>query len=301
MFSGPAEWGGVALMPGLAGDADLHLYEVGAGAKGGFSGSLETSSWGVGESEYVLVLTVTCRTFDAGVVNVNDGTEGYTIQTAGSEPHVLPPSGSLGSFTLDGQKLFGLHEVVLPVGVYHVRLLNTGNEPVDLGLSVHSPDEVVQSKSEALAASWLNGPGEDEELDFTVFEAGTHDFPVWRVSGADLQVAGEYEIEIMSSTTQVPGGVTPTLTRLAQAKPNPFFASATLSFDLAEEEHITLEVYGPNGARVRTLAQGRWGVGRHEVVWAGDGDGGRRMPAGVYFVRLKAGERQMSTKVIKAR
>jgi len=301
LSNGPAAWGGVAVVPGPAGDLDLHLHETGTGAKGGFTASLGISSWGAGESEYVLVdfLATPRRAFDAGVVNVNDGTEEYTIQAESAERQVPSPAGSLGPFALGPQKLFALHEVVLSAGDYHVRLVNTGG--VDLGVSAHEPGQAFQSKSEAVAAAWLNGPGEDEELDVTALDAGTHVFPVWRVSDSGLDVAAPYEIEITSSSLDVPGGGAPTVTHLTRVTPNPFLSSAVLSFDLAEAEEITLDVFGPGGARVRTLAEGLWSAGRHEVVWTGDGDDGRRLPAGVYFVRLEAGSLRTSSKVIKMR
>jgi hypothetical protein len=52
------------------------------------------------------------------------------------------------------------------------------------------------------------------------------------------------------------------------------------------EEAVHLAVYGVRGDVVRTLATGRPGPGTHEIRWDGRDEGGRRVAAGVYFVRL---------------
>ena len=84
------------------------------------------------------------------------------------------------------------------------------------------------------------------------------------------------------------GGQPPQATRLAVAGPAPFRASTTLAFTLASAGEARLEVFDLQGARVRTLASGWHNAGTSEVVWRGEDNAGRRVPSGVYFVRLQA-------------
>jgi flagellar hook assembly protein FlgD len=50
---------------------------------------------------------------------------------------------------------------------------------------------------------------------------------------------------------------------------------------------------------VRQLQHGRLLAGPHAIEWNGRDDGGRRAPAGVYFVRFSSPGRRMESKVVK--
>jgi flagellar hook assembly protein FlgD len=72
--------------------------------------------------------------------------------------------------------------------------------------------------------------------------------------------------------------------------PNPFQSRTTITFDLARSAPVSLVVYDVSGRRVRTLVDGaaELGAGAHTADWNGLDDGGRRVPAGLYFARLEA-------------
>lgn len=71
--------------------------------------------------------------------------------------------------------------------------------------------------------------------------------------------------------------------------PTPFSSEARIAFGLPREAEVRLEVFDVAGQRVRTLASGRHPAGPHRVTWSGDDRRGRRLPTGVYLVRLTAG------------
>jgi flagellar hook assembly protein FlgD len=83
--------------------------------------------------------------------------------------------------------------------------------------------------------------------------------------------------------------------------PNPFRPSTTISFALAQEEHVRLEVYNAQGALVRTVLDGPRPAGRYDVVWNARNDSGNRLGSGVYFVRLTAGTVQEMRKIVMLR
>jgi hypothetical protein len=90
----------------------------------------------------------------------------------------------------------------------------------------------------------------------------------------------------------------PRVFSLHPAAPNPFHKSTTLEFDLPRESHARLVMYDAAGRAVATLADGVLPAGRHHRAWNGSGANGRRLGAGVYFVRLETGERLARRKVI---
>lgn len=67
--------------------------------------------------------------------------------------------------------------------------------------------------------------------------------------------------------------------------PNPGTGPARLEFDLPQATAVDLSVMDVQGHRVAQLASGLHPAGRHTARWAA-GEGVRRIPAGVYFVRL---------------
>ena len=84
--------------------------------------------------------------------------------------------------------------------------------------------------------------------------------------------------------------------------PNPARARTTLSFDLPRAERVTLRILDVAGRSVRTLAAGEPMVaGPHDRAWDGRDDAGAILPAGVYLVRLQAGERVLTRKVALVR
>jgi hypothetical protein len=73
------------------------------------------------------------------------------------------------------------------------------------------------------------------------------------------------------------------------ALPNPSAATVGLSFRLPAAAHARLTVFGADGRRVVTLANGAFPAGTHRIPWDGLAAGGRRVPPGVYFARLDTG------------
>ncbi len=78
--------------------------------------------------------------------------------------------------------------------------------------------------------------------------------------------------------------------RLLAARPNPFNPVTTIGYSLRNEGPTEMAVFNVAGRRVRTLVDGFVPAGDHEVTWDGRDDRGARVPSGVYFYRLRAGD-----------
>ena len=77
---------------------------------------------------------------------------------------------------------------------------------------------------------------------------------------------------------------------LTQNYPNPFNPETTISYDLAAESEVRLEIYNVMGQLVRTLVSDRQAAGRYRISWVGDNSLGHQVASGVYFYRIQAGE-----------
>jgi len=98
----------------------------------------------------------------------------------------------------------------------------------------------------------------------------------------------------------VPDGISDTGSRriLISATPNPFRDRILLAVHLSSPRPVQIRVYDVRGALVGSVADRQLGTGNHQFTWDGTDDRGRKVPQGVYFVRLKSEGRVESEKVV---
>ncbi len=83
----------------------------------------------------------------------------------------------------------------------------------------------------------------------------------------------------------------PKMFALHRNVPNPFNAKTEISFDVPAEAFVTVDVLDVSGHTVKTLAKGTFAAGRHTVVWDGTDEAGLPVGSGVYFCRMRAGDK----------
>lgn len=104
-----------------------------------------------------------------------------------------------------------------------------------------------------------------------------------------------------NSVVAVGDGVPSPGLRMA-ASPNPAYHQVTASFALPRDvRQAGLTVYDANGRHVKTLLDGPLTAGVHQIAWTGTDDFGRPSPAGIFFMRLEAGEQSAVRKVVLMR
>jgi hypothetical protein len=91
-------------------------------------------------------------------------------------------------------------------------------------------------------------------------------------------------------------GQTASVVRLFQNTPNPFNPTTSISYSLATDAFVSLEVFDVSGSRVRRLVDGRSTVGLHDVTWDGRDDHANPLSSGIYFYRLVVDGRSVDTK-----
>ena len=85
---------------------------------------------------------------------------------------------------------------------------------------------------------------------------------------------------------------------LAQNYPNPFNPSTSISYGLPAEAHVRVEIFSLLGQRVKLLVNEEQTAGYKRIVWDGRDDFGGAVSSGTYLVRLKAGDRESSMKML---
>ena len=98
-----------------------------------------------------------------------------------------------------------------------------------------------------------------------------------------------------------PPPAAPPALRIDPAAPNPFLLRTRIAFELPEARPVRVRVYDVAGALQRTLAEEIQPPGRHALDWDGADASGRRVRAGLYFVRIELGDFHRSQKVVVLR
>ena len=82
------------------------------------------------------------------------------------------------------------------------------------------------------------------------------------------------------------------------AHPNPFNPSTTVEIRARPGERVRLDVHSAAGRLVRRLFQGEMRGDTARFPWDGSDAAGVRMPSGVYFVSVAAGESRVTRKIV---
>ncbi|HAD81890.1 MAG: hypothetical protein A2509_11685 [Candidatus Edwardsbacteria bacterium RIFOXYD12_FULL_50_11] len=85
------------------------------------------------------------------------------------------------------------------------------------------------------------------------------------------------------------------------AYPSPFRQKSTFSLSLPGKSPVTLRIYDICGRMVKTVFEGEKPGGRHNFVWDGRDQAGKRAAAGVYFIKAETGYGKMLEKIISIR
>ena len=80
------------------------------------------------------------------------------------------------------------------------------------------------------------------------------------------------------------------------AYPNPARGGTEVIFMLPRRVEVSLDLYNLSGRRIRTLAQGIQEAGGHILIWEA-----HTVPAGVYFLRLQAGNESLTKRIVIVR
>lgn len=118
-------------------------------------------------------------------------------------------------------------------------------------------------------------------------------------TGGDALLFGG--LPLPSTSVAVEPGVTPNITRLAQAAPNPLAPFTTIGFDLEHSGKVRLDIYDASGRQVRRLFDGHLTAGSRSMDWDGTSEAGKAVPAGVYYYRLTTSDFTDSKSVVVVR
>jgi hypothetical protein len=104
---------------------------------------------------------------------------------------------------------------------------------------------------------------------------------------------------IVSAEESLP--VTPLVHAMAHAAPNPFRSGTVISYAVADDNPVRLQLFDVSGRRVRMLVDAPTTAGFHQVAWDGRDEQGRALSSGIYYARIQIGRWSETRKVLKLR
>jgi hypothetical protein len=87
---------------------------------------------------------------------------------------------------------------------------------------------------------------------------------------------------------------------LGRVAPNPMHDRARVDFSVPRASDVRLSVIDVQGREVTTLASGHFAPGRYQAVWTGS-TGRGQAPAGLYFIRLRTPDRDLTSRIVLSR
>jgi len=172
--------------------------------------------------------------------------------------------------------------------------LDNGSAGIPFNLRDRETNTVWNVKGEALSGSLAESHMKLEQV-----PAYTAYWFAWAAFWIGSDIADIRAIAGADSTKT--GGASPTRFRLGQNYPNPFNPPTTIGYEVATAGRVVLEVYTLLGQKVRTLVNEFKNPGRYAVTWDGIDHRGQRMPSGVYFYKLRAGQFEETKRMVLAK
>ncbi|NOY60437.1 MAG: S8 family serine peptidase [Calditrichaeota bacterium] len=134
-------------------------------------------------------------------------------------------------------------------------------------------DQVLGEKNVLLRFRLVTDP------QFTFTETG------WSID--DVKITEDVSVHVAHDAN---GAMLPKDFRLRQNFPNPFNPATRISYDLAFGSQVSLKIYNSLGQLVKTLVDSHQSAGSYLMKWEGLDNAGSILPAGIYFVKLQAGD-----------
>jgi flagellar hook assembly protein FlgD len=86
---------------------------------------------------------------------------------------------------------------------------------------------------------------------------------------------------------------------ISRAYPNPFNPRVTVEYELKHsDQQVSAFVTDLKGQHIKSIKKFYGSKGRHKISWNGDNDHGDNVPAGLYFLSIKAGNTIRSAKIL---
>ncbi|MCK4805994.1 MAG: hypothetical protein KAT09_00035 [Candidatus Aegiribacteria sp.] len=239
-----------------------------------------------------------------------------------SKDYFTPPSAFADSFDLDGNEvktldwclktynLFGDPELpmwtveaidmsvshtsnIVSAGDIHVEVTSEGSPLADARVCLQKGD---WQTGEVYEVEYTNASG-IADIFVSPATLGTINIYVW----AHNHNTYEGTIDVTGVGICEPETGEVYFNNLNPVSPSPAFSSAVISFSLAQDGPVRIDVFDITGRIVTTLTRDELAAGSHSMVWNLEASSGNAVPSGLYHVRVSSESFTASTGMIVIR
>lgn len=135
-------------------------------------------------------------------------------------------------------------------------------------------------------------------VDSEIFETGTYYY--W-LQNVDIDGTTDFHGPIRLDYVAGQNNGTPNIsvvTELKNVYPNPFNPIAFISYSLADNNPVAIKIYNNRGQLVRVIDNAPATAGNHRIEWNGMDNSGNACSTGLYLVRMTAGNKTFTQKVV---
>lgn len=125
---------------------------------------------------------------------------------------------------------------------------------------------------------------------WAVWAYDTPEFPKQELKTASMEW-GFFTYNLDTTRIDIPHGPNiPSTFELSQNYPNPFNSETRIVFQLPKDCSVTIQLFDILGHEIKTFVNAQMKTGVYSVIWKGEDSSGSKVPSGVYFYRITAGE-----------
>ena len=134
-------------------------------------------------------------------------------------------------------------------------------------------------------------------VDISVRDRPTSGLPGWGTFQGNNQRTGYQGRNNLSNSNENKFNL-PIVYKLHQNYPNPFNPTTRISYDLPENEFVSINVFDLRGREVKTLVNKEQVAGFRSVKWDATNNLGQPVSAGMYIYTIQAGEFRQTRKMV---
>ncbi len=163
------------------------------------------------------------------------------------------------------------------------------NEVMDINLYPES----AKGNDEIELSFYYGTKGKAVKQDYQIYDPNSYRFVPGSLKLSEIKDYGYISLKGNSDSESVTS-----IVKLNQNYPNPFNPSTQISFYLAQDLPVKLDIFNVKGQKVKTLCSSELKKGTYSYIWNGDDQLGKAVASGLYFYRLSTPEGVFSNKML---
>ncbi len=184
--------------------------------------------------------------------------------------------------------------------------------------SIHNPDELYDNFTDSEKWSFMTSGIQTETLNdvdvSNLTTAGPFDVPPGETVNIAFALIAAHNIFEMNAAADTAQAIwdaktatvdvkepNPITVEHLQAQPNPFTDNLIIQYELKKPETVAIQIYNLQGKLVQQWPAKQQIAGLHQLNWNGQTIEGQDISSGSYLVRIQAGTRSISQKVVAIR